>query len=77
MLLNSDHGSSSAGSPWVGDQFDHSIEPRPDEIGVNYKKSIIPTRTIFQAGLHMHGGMMPLSSAFVLYELSLCCMNPT
>jgi hypothetical protein len=37
--------------PWVGDRLRHL----PEKSGLAFKKSIIPTRRIWQVGLHMHG----------------------
>ncbi|CAE7267252.1 unnamed protein product, partial [Symbiodinium microadriaticum] len=38
---------------WVGQKYTHM--PETKRTGLSFKKSIIPTRRIFQAGLHMHG----------------------
>lgn len=37
--------------PWVGERLQHL----PEKSGLAFKKSIIPTRRIWQVGLHMHG----------------------
>lgn len=37
----------------AGQKYPHA--PEPSRAGLSFKKSIIPTRRIFQAGLHMHG----------------------
>jgi hypothetical protein len=37
--------------PWVGERLRHL----PEKSGLAFKKSIVPTRRIFQVGLHMHG----------------------
>ena len=43
-------------SPWIGDRFQISPEPKNSKIGLlGFKKSIFPTKTLFQFGLHMHG----------------------
>ena len=38
---------------WVGQKYTHL--PESKRTGLSFKKSIVPTRRIFQAGLHMHG----------------------
>eukprot|EP01041_Mallomonas_annulata_P010346 gene10346-21585_t len=50
-------GGVNPGSPWIGDVFSHGPEPKHMKINrqMGFKKSILPTRTIFQAGLHMNG----------------------
>jgi hypothetical protein len=40
--------------PWVGNRYHTGIEQV--KMGMEFKKSILPTRRIFQAGLHMNGG---------------------
>jgi hypothetical protein len=40
-------------TPWVGMRFTRAPEPK---MGLAFKKPILPTRIIFQAGLHMAGG---------------------
>ena len=40
-------------NPWIGQRFRHLSEVQ--RTGLSFKKSIVPTRRIFQAGLHMHG----------------------
>ena len=39
--------------PWMGQRFPHGSEPFGHHLG--FKKSIRPTRNIFQGGLHMAG----------------------
>jgi hypothetical protein len=50
-------GSGSIKSLWMGEQFSHGVEPTSSSKRklFSFKKSIIPTRTIFYASLHMHG----------------------
>jgi hypothetical protein len=36
---------------WIGEDFDHL--PEPKRRGLSFQKSILPTRIIFQAGLHV------------------------
>eukprot|EP00607_Mallomonas_marina_P001756 CAMPEP_0182437780 /NCGR_PEP_ID=MMETSP1167-20130531/85278_1 /TAXON_ID=2988 /ORGANISM="Mallomonas Sp, Strain CCMP3275" /LENGTH=278 /DNA_ID=CAMNT_0024630819 /DNA_START=165 /DNA_END=1001 /DNA_ORIENTATION=- len=42
---------------WLGERFPHGTESRETKIGkrMGFKKQFLPTRTIFQAGLHMSG----------------------
>lgn len=40
--------------PWVGIRYSRGIEH--EKMGMEFKKSILPTRVVFQAGLHMNGG---------------------
>ena len=42
---------------WIGEQFSHGPEPATSRLGLkfSFKKSIIPTRNMFQIGLHMSG----------------------
>ena len=42
---------------WVGERFAHSTEPKrtPMHNKYSFRKSIIPTKNIFQVGLHMSG----------------------
>ena len=42
---------------WMGERFAHSTEPKGSSLDQMYahKKSIIPTKNIFQVGLHMSG----------------------
>ena len=51
--------------PWMGEVFSHGPEPKHARInrGMGFKKSILPTRVIFQAGLHM-GGACQLPRGF-------------
>ena len=43
--------------PWMGEKFSHSPEPVTSRVHHQYsfKKSIIPTKTVFQMGLHVNG----------------------
>ena len=41
------------GPRWMGQRFNHGTEPFGHHLG--FKKSLRPTRTIFQGGLHMAG----------------------
>ena len=52
-LYHQVHSSVNPERPWMGDRFAHGCEPMPHSLG--FKKSIRPTRTIFQGGLHMGG----------------------
>jgi hypothetical protein len=42
---------------WIGQMFAHGPEPSTSRLGqkFSFKKSIVPTRTMFQIGLHMSG----------------------
>eukprot|EP01036_Dinobryon_divergens_P038993 gene38993-51282_t len=42
---------------WIGEKFSHGaeVESEPLSKQMGFKKSILPTRTIFQAGLHIPG----------------------
>jgi hypothetical protein len=48
------HMTYSAAQPWLGQRFAHDAELL-GESGLGFKKSIRPTRTIFNGGLHMAG----------------------
>jgi len=43
--------------PWVGERFAHGEEPVTTRVAkqFSFKKQILPTRTMFQIGLHMSG----------------------
>ena len=42
---------------WIGERFSHSPEPRDTQLYYQWSnmKAIVPTKTIFQTGLHMAG----------------------
>ena len=44
-------------SPWLGHTFDRSPEPRSSQAHIDFafKKSIFPTKRLYQFGLHAHG----------------------
>lgn len=52
-LFEQAHTSVDQQHPWIGERFAHGAEPLGH--GLGFKKSIRPTRTIFQGGLHMAG----------------------
>lgn len=44
--------------PWIGMKFSHAPDANKKKSNVAFKKSILPTRVIHQAALHMPGGCM-------------------
>jgi hypothetical protein len=42
---------------WVGRRFAHGVEPPSSHVGqqFSFKKAIVPTKTMYQIGLHMSG----------------------
>ena len=44
-------------SPWIGNTFDRPPEPKSSKANTDFafKKSIFPTKTLYQFGLHAHG----------------------
>jgi hypothetical protein len=51
---------------WIGKRFKHGPEGKDTKMSkqMGFKKSILPTRTMFQAGLHM-GGACKLESPWI------------
>lgn len=58
---------------WIGERFAHSSEPYNSRLHgqFGFRKSIIPTKTMFQMGLHMSG------ACHLPYPFSGCPQNAT
>jgi hypothetical protein len=54
-------------SPWIGNRYFRGTE---DDHSLNFEKAILPTRKIFQAGLHTGAG------CHLEYPFSGCASNP-
>jgi hypothetical protein len=52
VVLRNENSSTIPSGHWIGETF---LSPPSNSIGLGFKKSIFPTRTIFQAGLHVGG----------------------